>query len=147
MFKKFKFYISESMGPTYSLTLRKGKWYYETENDWQPVEMLVDNFQVTPSQFSNNEIITHIDSIPSEITPSTHRLNRLHKYLKQYCKHWKKEYAWMQYCDGVMWECDIEGEDFKLKARGHVEEPGNFELFLHKLTVFTEGKYFGPSIY
>jgi hypothetical protein len=109
--------------------------------------MLIDNFQVTPSEMNNDEIISRIDSNPSEIVPSNQRLNRLHNYLKQYCKHWKKEYTWLQYCDGDMWECDIEGEDFKLKSRGHVEEPGNFETFLHKLTVFTEGKYFGPCIY
>ena len=75
-----------------------------------------------------------------------HRIKRLHNYLKQYCKRWEKEYAWMQYDDGNIWECDIEGENFKLKSRGNVEEPANFETFLHKLTVFTEGKYFGPSL-
>ena len=50
----------------------------------------------------------------------------------------------MQYCDGIVWECHIEGAGFTLKSRGHVEEPGNFQTFLHKLTVFTKGKYFGP---
>ena len=146
MFTKFRFYISESMGPTYSLKLKKGRWLYETENEWQLVDMLVDKFQITRSEINNNEIITHIDSIPSEIVPSAHRLKRLHSYLKQYCKHWKKEYAWMQYCDGIVWECHIEGAGFTLKSRGHVEEPGNFQTFLDKLTVFTEGKYFGPGI-
>ena len=146
MFTKFQFYISESMGPTYSLELKKGRWLYETENEWQPVVMLVDKFQITRSEINNKEIITHIDSIPSEIVPSEHRLKRLHSYLKQYCKHWKKEYGWMQYCDGIVWECHIEGEGLTLKSRGHVEEPGNFPTFLHKLTVFTEGKYFGPEI-
>ena len=69
---------------------------------------------------------------------SLHRIKRLHNYLKQYFKRWEKEYAWMQYDDGNIWECDIEGENFKLKSRGNVEEPANFETFLNKLTVFTE---------
>ena len=52
----------------------------------------------------------------------------------------------MKYDDGNIWEFDIEGENFKLKSRGNVEEPANFETFLHKLTVFTEGKYFHQSL-
>ena len=52
----------------------------------------------------------------------------------------------MQYDNGDIWECNIEGENFKLKSRGNVEEPANFETLLHKFRVFTEGKYFYPSL-
>ena len=52
----------------------------------------------------------------------------------------------MHYDNGNIWECDIKGENFKLKSGGNVEEPDNCETFLHKLTVFIEGKYFGPSL-
>lgn len=142
MFTKFDFYISESMGPTYSLKLKKGKWFYETKHDWIPIDLLVDG-PITVDEHHNNEVVTQIDSHPAELFPSEHRLKRLHHYLKRYCNHWEKEYAWMQYCDGTLWECDIEGEGFKLKSKGHVESPGNFETFLNKLTKFTEGKYFG----
>lgn len=142
MFKKFEFYICESMGPTYSLKLKKGRWFYETENDWEPLDLLVDS-RMTLDQYKHNEVISHIDSHPAEIFPSELRLKRLHNYLKQYCKHWRKEYAWMQYCDGTLWECNIEGDGFKLQSRGHVESPGNFDTFLNKLMKFTEGKYFG----
>lgn len=144
-FKKFKFYYTSSFGPKYSLTLKGDKWLYEAYNDWQPMDVLVDRTPLV-SDIKHNEIITRIDSYPAEITPSIERQERLYKYLKQYCKHWKKEYTWMQYCDGDMWECNIEGEDFVLNSRGHVEEPGNFQNFLHKLTIFTEGKYFGPGL-
>ena len=142
MFRKFEFYISESMGPTYSLRLKDGKWLYETENDWEPLDLLVDR-RMTMDEHRHNEVISHIDSIPAEIFPTEQRIKRFHQYLKRYCKHWKEEYAWMQYCDGTLWECEIEGDGFELKSKGHVESPGNFETFLNKLTKFTEGKYFG----
>ena len=145
MFKKFNFSYSNSSGAIYSLTLKQGKWLYESKNDTHPMDVMVDG-PVTIYELKNKEVITSIDSYPAEINPSDHRIKRLHNYLKQYCKRWEKEYAWMQYDDGNIWECDIEGENFKLKSRGNVEEPANFETFLHKLTVFTEGKYFGPSL-
>jgi hypothetical protein len=146
MFKKFEFYYSSPFGPTYSLVLKNNKWYYETDNEYEIVDILID-MEPFISAMKNDEIITHIDSRPAEVNPSSHRLKRLHSYLKQYCKHWEKDYAWMKYCDGDIWECEIEGEDFTMKSRGHVEAPGNFETLLHKLTIFTEGKYFGPGIY
>jgi hypothetical protein len=145
MFTKFNFYYSSAFGPKYSLWLEHGKWFYKVDNEITPVDLLVDKRPLI-SAIGNNEIITHIDSCPAELNPSIHRLGRLNRYLKQYCKHWNHEYSWMQYCDGDLWECDIEGEGFNLKSKGHVEQPGNFETFLHKLTIFTEGKYFGPAI-
>ena len=61
----------------------------------------------------------------------------------KYYNDWDKEYGWMKYMDGTFWECDIEGNNFRLKSRGQVEYPSNFGTFLNKLTKFTEGKYFG----
>jgi hypothetical protein len=144
-FKKFYVSISVSLGATYTLKLEGDKWLYETDNDMMPMDVMVDG-PVTVSAYHNNEVITEIDSHPAELAPSEHQLNRLHFYLKRYCQHWEADYAWMQYCDGTMWECMIEGEGFKLKSIGHVEAPGNFDTFLHKLTIFTGGKYFGPGI-
>ena len=52
----------------------------------------------------------------------------------------------MQFDDENIRACNIEDENFKLKSRGNIEEPAIFETFLSKLTIFTEGKYFGPSL-
>ena len=52
----------------------------------------------------------------------------------------------MQYDNGDIWECDIEGENFKLKSRANVEKPADLETFLLKLKVFKEGKYSGLSL-
>ena len=133
------------MGPSYSLEYRNGKWFYETEDDFTPIDILIDG-PVTMDEHNNNEIITRINSEPGELFPSENRISRLHFYLKRYCSNWQKEFGWMQYKDGTFWECDIQGNGLNLKSRGQVETPGNFETFLNKLTKFTEGKYFGPGI-
>lgn len=144
MFKKFEFSYYSSLGPAYKLSLKNGKWFYETENDFYPTDLLVDMRPVL-SAVNNNEIISYINSYPAEIEPSQQRLKRLHRYLKQYCKHWKKDYSIKDIDDGYMWSCNIEGTDFKLKSEGHLDRPGNFGRFLFKLTIFTEGKYFGDA--
>jgi hypothetical protein len=63
------------------------------------------------------------------------------KYVKQYCRHWKKEY-YEEVMDGESWDFRLKTKDFEFKSSGHMSWPGNFETFRDKLMRMTGGKMF-----
>lgn len=138
--KKFFVQLYHSEGPVYRLVHSKGKWNYETELD---VPFGLDRMIMpTPSMIKYNEVFSSVDSYPAEVFPSEERINRFVSYLKRSCRHWKPNYG-LGNRDGVGWTVEVQVNDFKFRAEGQAETPGNWEQFCERLLYLTEGKYFG----
>ena len=122
--KKFIFSIGGFPGPSYSIEYKNGIFAYRAEPKY------------------NDDLLLHNDSTSADLEISAKRVDRFYNYIRRYCKHWKKKYSIGPVCDGTYWECDIKIDDFSLRSSGHVAYPGNFDTFLHKLTILTNGKIF-----
>lgn len=87
------------------------------------------------------QLITVLTDHPEDLQINPILVEAFVKYIKQYCKHWKKEYK-EDILDGEGWEFHLKSDDFEFKSNGHMAWPGNFETFRHKLTQLTGGKMF-----
>ena len=87
------------------------------------------------------QLITEVNGLSEDLTIDPILVEAFVKYVKQYCKHWKKEYS-SDIIDGESWEFTLETDDFKFTSSGHHNWPGNFEVFCDKLMKMTGGKMF-----
>lgn len=122
---------------------KNGLFEYRTQPKYEITAMHITPMPPTISELKHDEVIVYADSECADLEIEEKRVIRFYKYIKQYCKHWEKEYSIGPVCDGTMWECNIHIDNYKLKAEGHQAFPKNFDTFLHKLTVLTKGKIFG----
>lgn len=139
---KFIFQIGGSHGSGYQIKLIDNVWKYHSVPESYESDVIID-LRRTLSEGKNNEIARKLNSLPGDIMIEPESLEMFSKYIRRYCKHWKKNYKPKHLIiDGTSWYCEICINDFKLISEGNNEFPGNFNTFLLKLMMLTEGKIF-----
>jgi len=139
--KKFYFSIGGFPGPWHSIEYKNGVFAYRTE----PKEMadeLAYTLPTLPELESKESPFNFLDPSSEDLQLTEKKMCQFYAYIRRYCKHWKRKYSIGEVCDGTSWECDIWIADFRLRSEGLEAYPKNFDPFLRKLTVLTEGKIF-----
>jgi hypothetical protein len=138
--KKLYYQFYESMGEVFTLEFKDTKLQYSLEGFRESrVEMINP---IVEEDTDWDEVIVKLDSIPDDniqFTPK--QLKNFTDFIKTNCSDWKKKYELDGIVhDGTMWQVNIHIDDVKLKSKGQILFPDNFEEFTYQLSLLTGGK-------
>ncbi len=125
------------------LNFNKKSGLFEYRNRYGDLEAFIDfpNLYSGRSNPLEEKIITKLTSHNEDLQIDPILVDAFVKYVKQYCRHWKKEY-YEEVMDGESWDFRLKTKDFEFQSSGHMAWPGNYETFRDKLMRMTGGKMF-----
>lgn len=85
-----------------------------------------------------------LDNPPKEIVIDEVKMKRFLELVAQITSNWIRQY-WMNVCDGIQWEIDIQVDDVRLKFFGSNAFPKNYHLFLRAFRKLIDDKSFAEG--